>query len=370
MLAQLARIFPEAPIFTSVFNTHADWPPELSGRARERIRPTPLQWIYRLDRRALPLLAPLMPAAGRTVTRHLRGFDTLIISDAGVAKCIPVPEGTRKLVYIHTPMRRLWLEEGGVRRGFPSTLGALVERAARRLRERDLEAARTVDSWAANSATTRERIARIYGIAPERIRVIHPAVPWAHATEETASGGGGRRRGLLVVSPLVPYKRDDLAVLAASRLGEPLTVVGAGPERRRLEAVAAAGVRFVGRVDERALRGLYRSATGLLFCGLEDFGLVPVEAMWEGCPVLAYRAGGAVETVREGIGGLFFDEPRVESVIDGIRRLLAQPWDHDAIRASVARFAPETFEREVQDWIRSPDGCARRPGAGGSAACS
>ena len=354
MLAQLASIFPDAPIFTSVFNGEADWPPELSGPARERIRPTPLQWIYRLDRRTLPLLAPLMPAAGRTVTKHLRGFDTLLISDAGVAKCIPVPRGTRKLVYLHTPMRRLWLQEGGVRREFPALFGAVADLAARRLRGRDLEAARTVDSWAANSATTRARLARIYGIAPEKVRVIHPSVPWARAAEEKDALSGGPRQGLLVVSPLVLYKRDDLAVVAASRLGVPLTVVGDGPERRRLEALGAAGVRFVGHADDRTLRGLYRSAAGLLFCGHEDCGLVPLEAMWDGCPVLAYRAGGALETVREGIGGLFFDEPEVESVIDGIRRLLAHPWDPGAIRASVARFTPETFEQEILSWLASP----------------
>ena len=368
VLAQLARIFPDAPIFTSIFDSEADWPPELSGPARERIRPTPLQWIYRLDRRTLPLLAPLMPAAGRTVTKHLRGLETLLISDAGVAKCIPVPRGTQKLVYLHTPMRRLWLEEGGVRRELPSLLGAIADVAARRLRERDLEAAETVDSWAANSATTRARLAQIYRIAPEKVRVIHPAVPWAHATEETAPVGNGPRQGLLVVSPLVLYKRDDLAVLAASRLGASLTVVGDGPERSRLEALGATGVRFVGRVGDIALRGLYRSAAGLLFCGEEDCGLVPLEAMWEGCPVLAYRAGGVVETIREGIGGLFFDEPEVESVIDGILRLRAHTWDPGAIRTSVARFTPETLEREVREWIRSRDGCARTPGAEGSAA--
>ena len=212
----------------------------------------------------------------------------------------------------------------------------------------------SVDSWAANSEATRARAVEIYGLDPGRIRVIHPAIPWPDDAGGMEGPQGGARAGLLVVSPLVPYKRDDLAVRAASRLGIPLTVAGEGPERRRLEGTAGPSVRFTGRVADRDLRTLYRQAAGLLFCGRDDFGLVPVEAMAHGCPVLAFRGGGAVETVREGTGGLFFDAPEVEAVLEGIGRLLGRAWDPVEVRASVSRFQPGEFERRIREWVGGP----------------
>src|SRR5258705_6450096 len=118
VLADLARIFPDAPILTSLYDRRADWPAEQAALA-PRVRPSALQPLYALDARMLPFLAPMMPLAFRAFTKHLRGYDVLLVSDAGLAKCIPVPEGTRKLVYVHTPMRRVWLHVPGIGREFP-----------------------------------------------------------------------------------------------------------------------------------------------------------------------------------------------------------------------------------------------------------
>jgi glycosyltransferase involved in cell wall biosynthesis len=224
-------------------------------------------------------------------------------------------------------------------------------------------------------------MAVIYGLDPASIPIIYPAPPlWENEGSEHAAGEAAWRRNdaesagrvaslddrdarlrssrehLLVVSPLTRYKRDDLAILAATRLGAPLTVVGDGPERARLERLAGPSVAFLGHVPDRELSGLYRRASGLVFCAEEDFGLVPVEAMREGCPVLALRAGGATETVQEGIGGLFFDEPTVDSVMAGVTRLSARSWDPASVRASVARFSASAFEREIREWVARASG--------------
>ncbi len=356
VLAHFAEMFPDAPIFTTLVDRRFRWPAAMSA-VLDRVQPSPLQWTGPLGNPLIRYLVPLMPLAARSFERRLRGYDLLLVSDAGLAKCIPVPPGTRKFVYAHTPMRRLWQADDRLAAELPAALAGLAGKTARRVREQDRDCAQRVDCWAANSDATRRRLQSCYGIEPGRVRVIHPS-SWVldpkfrdAAGRSPAADAAASRSGLLVVSPMVPYKRDDLAILAASRLGVPLIVAGDGPERRRLQAIAGPDVRFVGQVGDRDLLELYRLSQGLVFCADEDFGLVPVEAMALGCPVLAYRAGGAMETVREGIGGLFFEEQSVDSVSEGMGRLLARPWDPRSVRASVERFAPSSFEREIRDWL-------------------
>jgi glycosyltransferase involved in cell wall biosynthesis len=358
VLARLAAMFPDAPILTTVVDRAAAWPAAMSEVLR-RARVSPLQWTRPRGGRRLRYLVPFMPLAMRVFTGTLRGFDTLLVSDAGLAKCIPVPPGTRKLVYAHTPMRHLWQQDERLGEEFPRILAGLARATARRLRSVDREAARGVDGWAANSETTRRRLVSLYGIPSERIRIVYPPV-WILERDDSRStirtfparrDVRVPRAGLLVVSPMVPYKRDDLAILAASRLGVPLTVVGDGPERRRLTGMAGPRVRFLGHVDDESLVELYRTSEALVFPAHEDFGLVPVEAMAMGCPVLAFRAGGATETVSEGVGGVFFDEQTPESVMDGIGRVLAHRWDPLVVRASVERFSSTAFEQGIREWI-------------------
>ena len=147
------------------------------------------------------------------------------------------------------------------------------------------------------------------------------------------------------------YKRDDLAVAAAARLGIALTVAGDGTLRPSLEALGAGRVHFTGAVTDQELDVLYRSAEALLFCGEEDFGLIPVEAMARGTPVIAFRAGGVLETVVEGVGGIFFDAQTPEAVEGAIRAFFARSWDRAAVRHSVERFSPVAFERAIRGWL-------------------
>src|SRR5439155_25559792 len=212
------------------------------------------------------------------------------------------PPHVQRFVYLHTPMRFVWHDLQRTLAKFPACVRPAVRATAAMLRSIDVRAARRVDRWAANSMITARRAASAYGIPIDRIRVISPPIVRPPSAPELP------RRGLLVVSSMQPYKRDDLAVAAAVRLGAPLTVAGDGVLRRSLETLGAGRVQFTGAVTDQELDVLYRSAEALLFCGEEDFGLIPVEAMVRGTPVIAFRAGGALETVVEGVGGIFFGQ--------------------------------------------------------------
>jgi len=214
------------------------------------------------------------------------------------------------------------------------------------LRRIDREAAARVTSWAVNSRTTARRASAAYGLPESAFRVIHPPV---NMPLEPAAPGP--RQGLLVVSGMQPYKNDRLAVEAAKALELPLTVVGDGPERKALESLAGPRTRFIGYVDDHRLDELYRSHEALVFCGEEDFGIVPLEAIARGCPVVALGRGGAVETVEHGQSGLLFDDTTVDSVIAAITECQGSSWDRQAMHRSAQRFNAMRFREEVSDWI-------------------
>ena len=138
---------------------------------------------------------------------------------------------------------------------------------------------------------------------------------------------------------------------AAARLDLPLTVVGDGPTRRRLEAAAGPKTRFLGYQSDAVVEKLYRSSAALLFAGVEDFGIVPVEAIARGCPVVALAAGGCVETILPGETGVFFSEPSVDDCAAAIERCLSLTWNPAEMHARAERFAPQTFRTAVRNWL-------------------
>ena len=153
------------------------------------------------------------------------------------------------------------------------------------------------------------------------------------------------------MSGMEPYKNDVLAVQAAARLDRPLTVVGEGPERLRLATGAGPRTTFLGKVSDAELDRLYRAHAALLFCGVEDFGIVPVEAAARGCPVVALGQGGATETIELGVMGVFFAEPRVDAVIAAVDTCDHTAWNSSLMHARAARFAPERFRTEISGWL-------------------
>jgi glycosyltransferase involved in cell wall biosynthesis len=352
VLAELAALFPAAPILTAFAATDVSgWPDEVADLL-PRVRPSQLQPLFRASQSVpglMPLLLPLLPwGMRRSFQRELADADRLLVSDAGLAKTLALETGAPMHVYLHTPMRHIWHEAAETEARVPALVRPAVRLMVERLRRVDREAAGRVASWAVNSRTTARRASTAYGLPESDFRVIHPPV---HVPAEPPAEGS--RAGLLVVSGMQPYKNDRLAVEAARRLDLPLTVVGDGPKRKLLEAIAGPRTRFVGYVDDCRLDELYRSHEALLFCGEEDFGIVPLEAIGRGCPVVALARGGALETVEAGRSGVFFDETTVDAVIAAIGQARVTAWDPNVMLASVQRFGAERFRDEITNWLES-----------------
>ncbi len=334
VLELLADGLPAAPICTLLHK-----PGAVSSRIEShRILTSPLQALPGVERYYRNLL-PLFPFA---VSRIRAPDAELVISTSHcVAKGLRPPEGARHLCYCFTPMRYAWtfFDEYFGRNPLKR---ALARPLLRRLRAWDVDTTTRVDRFVTLSRHVQERIRRFYGRESD---VVYPPANIDYYTPDSA--GGGRGGFDLVVSALVPYKRVDLAVRAYTRLGYPLKVVGIGTEAATLRRLAGANVEFLGWQSDATIRDLYRACRLLVFPGEEDFGIVPVEAMACGRPVVAYNRGGATETVIDGLTGLFFEEQTVDALAETVRRAGGRPWDVPAIRAQAERFSPQAFINDL-----------------------
>jgi glycosyltransferase involved in cell wall biosynthesis len=338
VLLALHHLYPDAPIFTSLY-APGRLPP---AYARLPVVPS---WLQRLPGAARyhRSLVPLMPAAFERF--RLRGYDVVISSSHACAKGVRVSAGTPHICYCHTPMRYAWDLQDEYLRGFAPPLRPVVRAMLARLRRWDKDTSARVDYFIANSRFVAQRIDAHYG---RTAAVIYPPVD----TDYFTPGDGGPGRYYLVVSRLVPYKRVDLAVQACTRLSVPLIVVGDGPESASLRKMAGPTVRFVGEVDDAALREYYRGCTALIFPGIEDFGLVPVEAQACGRPVIAHAGGGALESVLPEVTGRFFSEQTVESLMAALREFAPDMFLPDPIRRHAERFSVWRFQTEVDEFVR------------------
>ncbi len=331
-VAVLAELFPEAPIYSLLAR-----PEKLDeGLRRRELRLSWLRhfnWIPDLQRKALPVLAP----AARSL--DARDFDVVICSDAAIIKAIRTRPDALKLCYCHSPMRYVWdLYEEYYRAAGP--VGRLgLKLFAPGLREADRQAADDVTVFIANSGTVAERVRRSYG---RTCVVIPPPVDVDFEEPDVEV-----EDFYLVVGECVGYKRHDLAIDACTRLGRRLVVIGTGPKLAEYRKRAGACVQFFGWQDDTVVREYMRRCRALLFCGEEDFGLVPVEVQAAGRPVIAYRAGGAMETVVDGGTGVFFNAQNADSIIEAIDRLEASTelWTAERIREHARQFSREMFRK-------------------------
>jgi len=327
VLEELGAMFPEAPIFT-LFHFPGSVSPAIE---RHPIHTSFLQRAPGLRRHYRRYL-PLFPAAIEDF--DLAGFELVISSSHCVAKgIVPPPDGLH-VCYCHTPMRYAWDQEHAYfprRRGLPARLRALTLTA---LRAWDAAAAARVDLFIANSSFVARRIRAFYGRDAE---VVHPPVAVDFFTPAAVAAGVAGAPGesgdyALVVSALAPYKRIEVAIAACARAGIALRIAGDGPERERLARLAGPGVRLLGRVDDAALRDLYRGARLLLQPGVEDFGIASVEALACGTPVVAVARGGVLDIVEDGCHGVLYDD--LPAAAAGAAVPLAKPPE-----------TPETSER-------------------------
>ena len=346
VLEALRALLPGAPVYTLVydpggFHTPPDAPAwERWDREAVTVHTSWLQHVPGVARH-YPKLLPLMPSAARRMM--LPPADLVVCSDAAIAKAMTPAGGSRVVCYCHSPMRYAWDLAGTYRDTLPALLRPFWGPVVRRLRRVDRAAADRVDRFVANSRHVAARIRRHYH---RDAVVIYPPVD---LPERPATAP--RDDYYLCVGQHVPYKRLDLAVAACRRLRRRLVVVGAGPDVRRLRERDDPYVQFAGYQPEAVVQAHYRRARALLFPGEEDFGIVPVEAMGHGCPVIAFGVGGATESVVDGLTGVWFERQTVDCLMDAILRCEAATFDARVLHAHARQFGRGRFLRQMRDLL-------------------
>nr|WP_254803893.1 glycosyltransferase [Methylobacterium sp.]USU34677.1 glycosyltransferase [Methylobacterium sp.] len=354
VLEALCEMYPDADIFTHVVD-----PSVISETIRRHRIQT--SFIARLPfaKRLYKAYLPLMPMALEHL--DLRGYDLILSSESGPAKGIVPPEGATHVCYCHSPMRYIW----NMYHEYRSYAGPFARLSmpllTHYLRTWDESSAARVDSFIANSRTVERRIRKYYR---REARVVNPPVDVSSfEIVEPAEIGDY----YLMVGELVRYKRPDLAVRTFNELGRRLVVIGGGEMLDEIRAMAGPTVTVMGPQPFAALKHHYARCRGLIFPGEEDFGIVPVEAMASGRPVVAYGRGGATESVVADQTGVFFHEHTVTALMEAIARLETLALDPAAIARHAAGFNRARFQSEmgavIDLAIAEAEKCGQAPGA-------
>lgn len=338
VLEVLCDLFPGAPIFTLLHNP---------GSVSKVIESHPITTSFiqklPLKRTRYRSYLPLFPKAIESF--DLSGFKLIISTSHAVAKGAIPPKDAFHICYCHTPMRYVWeLYDEYFGPGKADLLTRTAMKVlAPRLRAWDVRTSDRVHAFIANSRNVADRIQRYYGRTAE---VLHAPVDVSAFPLSTENDGS-----YLIVSALVPYKRIDLAIEACEHLGRRLNIVGIGPDLKKLKSRESEHIRFLGWQSDADLARLYGSCRALLFPGVEDFGIVPLEAMACGKPVIAYAKGGALETVVDGVTGVLFREQTVEDVARAIVKCETTPFDSSIIRNHAVRFDRSMFRTNLMSLI-------------------
>ena len=338
VLGVLKEMYPQAPIYTSIY-----WPAAMPPEYRAwDIRTSFMDRLPFVKRRHQAFL-PLYPLAFEQF--DLSEVDLVISNKSGFCHGVITPPQTTHICYCLTPTRFLWNTREYVERERVGRLArAVLPLFLNYLRLWDRLAADRVDHFVAISRTVQARIRKIYR---RESTIIHPPVDVGRFAPSEVHDNY-----FLIVSRLIPYKRLDIAVRAFNQLGLPLLVVGDGRDRARLEALAKPNVRFLGRLPDEQVREVMARCRALIFPGLEDFGLTPIEAQAAGRPVIAYAGGGALETVVEGVTGTFFHEQSPEALAEVVARFDDRRYDPQAIRQHAAQFDVAVFKEKLEKFVR------------------
>ena len=337
MLQVLCALYPEAPIYTLLYDRNAT-----GGVFDDKVTHTSFLQkmpLAKKHHRAFPLLMPLAMEQF-----DFSEYDVVISISASFAKGVLTKPGTKHICYCLTPPRFLWddsqkfVEEFGYSRLVKKFLPPFITY----LRMWDQEASKRVDEFWAISNFIKERIGKYYR---RPATVIYPPVNISKFPIGKWKMENGKY--FLMVGRLVSYKRFDLAIRVFNHLGLPLKIVGIGPESNKLKKMAGKNIEFLGLVSDEQLAGLYAGSRALIFPQEEDFGIVPLESMASGKPVIAYGAGGALETIVEGKTGLFFSEMTDDSLVEAIRKFETTKFNPWACRAQAEKFDISVFRENI-----------------------
>ncbi|MGB5636545.1 MAG: glycosyltransferase, partial [Waterburya sp.] len=334
----LCRFFEQADVYAAVYykETTVDI-------QRHPIRTTFLQKIPGAKKN-FRLFAPLYYSAFRQL--NLEEYDLIISSTSSFAKGVRKRPGAMHICFCHNVTRFLWdtrkyLEEYSAYR----KLTPLIRPILRSMREQDLKYAKEPDLYIANSSTVAQRIKQIY---KRKALVINYPID-----SNKFVFSGQKEDFYLISSRMISYKRLDIAVEAFNWLGLPLIITGDGPERKRLEAMSLSNIKFLGYVDDEWRTHLMAKAKAVVIVALEDYGLVPIEANASGTPVIAYGAGGVLDTQVSGKTGILFSPQSPDALQAAIKQVESQSWDYAAIRThAVNNFSESVFFQQVSDVIQ------------------
>jgi glycosyltransferase involved in cell wall biosynthesis len=338
---ELHQMYPEAPIYTSYCSP--EWRAKLDGKV---VTGWLQHWPFNKLRKFIPFLRIWW-----FTHLNLSDFDLVISTSGAEAKGVKVRPGVLHINYCHAPTHYYWsrYDEYMAHPGFGvfdplARLG--LKLLVGPLRKWDYKAAQRPDFMIANSTHIQSEIKAYYG---RDSTVIFPPVD----TGRFAVSSPIERSGFVIAGRQTPYKRFDIAVQACSQLGLPLTVIGTGPDHDRLVAMAGDTITFVAATDAEVVT-YFQQAAGFIFPGLDDFGIVAVEAMAAGTPLIAYKAGGALDFVTAQTG-VAFAPHTVEALVNALKAFQEQTFDHKVIAASTERFSSAHFRTQMTDFIQSHD---------------
>jgi glycosyltransferase involved in cell wall biosynthesis len=331
VLLALHEMYPDAPIYTSLYN-----PEKVPQFAKAVVISSYLQKIPGLKSKH-QIAIPLMPAAFESF--DLKGFDVIVSVGGGLSKGVITHPGQRHIAYCHTPIRYIWRFGGDER----ASGGWLKEKVAHSLRIWDVVSAERVDEFYGNSKTVAARIEKVYR---QPSKHVYPPINVDRYTVSTEEPGNY----FITVGRLVMYKRPDLIIEAFKKTKQQLKIVGNGPDKDALMKLAedCPWIEFMGRVSDEELKDLYAKARAFVFAAEEDFGIVPVEAMACGRPVIAYGKGGVTESVVEGVTGTFFPEQTAESLASVLETFDEKAYNSADIRKQAELFSTERFKDEMR----------------------
>jgi glycosyltransferase involved in cell wall biosynthesis len=337
VLSVLHEMYPSAPVYTSIYDRNhmpAAW------RAWD-IHSTWMDHLPKVHRFHQPYM-PLFALAWSAL-RVPDEYD-LVLSNKS-AFCIGARTTGRHVCYCLTPTRFTFdFDAYTARERIPAAATVILRAMNVLLRRWEIGASRRVNTFIAISKEVQQRIRRVYG---RDSSIIYPPVQVQQFDVSPHSDNF-----FLIVSRLLPYKRIDLAIETCNQLGLPLVIAGDGRDRARLERLAGANVKLMGRVDDITLRDLLARCCAFIFPGFEDFGIAPINAMACGKPVIAFSRGGALDTVIDGITGVLFDQQTIPALAGALQRFAAIRFAPDEIRAHAEQFSVERFKKEMLEVIR------------------
>lgn len=343
VVLELHKLYPDAPIYTSQYD-----PSKINWFDDADVRTTWLQKLPTSLKKFLPLLRAW------TFSRlDLSEYDLVISSSGAEAKGVKTGKDTTHISYCHSPTHYYWIrhDEYLDNPGFPFGLNWLAKLGLKLLvdplKRWDKHAAKQPDYIIANSTHTQAMIKRYYN---RDSTVIFPPVDVGRfklrRSEEL-------RHGFVVAGRQTPYKRFDLAIEACEELKVPLIVIGDGPDHKRLEKLAGRNTTFLTNVNDEEIAGHFQSALGFIMPNMDDFGIVAVEALASGTPIIAYNKGGALDYVVPNKTGLFFDKQTAKSLSTALTAALTKNFDYPAIAEHAAQFSVASFTSNIQEFIKS-----------------